>query len=84
MALANHCILEFDNELLKMSGSVANIIRLAQNTQNEQTRNGCLMIGGCTFFDMRTYNNFWLVLQPRSVPSFFSVLTFKKKSFHIL
>ena len=35
MALANRCILEFDNELLKMSGSVANIIRLAQN---EQTR----------------------------------------------
>ena len=35
LALANRCILEFVNELFKMSGSVANIIHLAQNTQNE-------------------------------------------------
>ena len=81
MALANRCILEFDNELLKVSGSVANIMRLAQNTQNEQTRNCCLMIGGCTFFDIKTYYNFWLVLQRRSVTSFFGVLTLKKNPF---
>ena len=60
MAFANPCVLEFHNALMKMSGSVANIIRLAPNTPGEQIRNFRLKIGGCTSFDLRTWFNFWL------------------------